>query len=485
LGLNWFRRHFTEQGEDEQKVRREAQREEEKQVEERALLSKIPLYTDRGFDGWQETHKGYRKQKFMSLMRRNAVIMVTVILGIICVTSLFIAYLNAAFYYDPNISGIYRVPDQFFMALAATSGLLLVGFLCTSVLVVLNYRKAYDKLYDNSETEKIVAENFLGEWWPIDLYNGGIWEQEPIGTAKLEQQKVEVEVKLADLNENLKKLTVGADGKPLPQPMNPAEVIKLQNEIAKYENVKKRTEVWLTNNMTVWSNESRDHAFIWSYYKVQTQGNGAPKEEIRAVLEKEIGWKIYAAVPGPTIYQCGHRGEFPTDIGWKTKKLNNMIFSANVDLPTFPIVAEDPVTGTNVIVDCPVMGVRETPGAGKFYDWNEADSIVVSKLLNIPMYTSERSENELKDTKIAHLEQKILRMQHEREMDGVLAEGDRPVTPISMVQPMKEGLQPQPQPQAPPSNAHSWGKTALIASACVALIGIGGVAIVTALAAIL
>jgi hypothetical protein len=429
-------------------------------------------------------------QRLSSMLKRNLIAIITVALIISTLLLVFLAYYNSAFYYDAELAMVVRVLDPLYAMLAMLTGISTVAFIVCWVIIVVFFGRTLDKFYTNSKVYKISAKNFLNERWYIELFNGLRPEPEPIGKAVLRKQKVEIDSKLAKLRAKATSSTapttsMQADGGNLSADQVEADNIQLQAEIAKYESVITRIDACLENKMTICSIESRDHNYVWSHRVIQVEENGVLKEKMHGVLEKEIGWKVYLAVPGVNLEACTGTDELPINIGFKQKLLDTYQFAASIDLPPHPEIIEDPDSDSAVIIEQPLLGVRDTPHGGAYYDWDEPGGILVSKVLDIPLSTSYKSEIELKDTKIAQLERKILSMQHEREMDGVLEEGARPVEPISMVQPMREGLQPQPQPQAPPNNSHSWGRTALIASACVALLGIGGVGIVTALAALL
>jgi hypothetical protein len=484
--MNWFSRHFTEQGEAENRSQKELRKEQEKQASQAILVSKLPQYADEGFDGWQATHKGYRMQRLSSMLKRN---LIGLIMGVLIVSTAllgFLAYYSSTFYYDAKLAMIVRVPDPLFTLLAEATGLFTVFFIVSWAIIVGFYGKALDKFHNNSKVYKISAKNFLNERWYIELFNGLRPEPEPIGKAVLANQKIDIDKRLAELNADLKKLTASADatkqadGGNLTTGQIEADKIQLQAEIAKYQSVKSRIDACLEDQMTICSVESRDHNYVWSHRVVQVEENGVLREKVHGVLEKEIGWKIYLAVPGVNLEACTGTDELPVNIGFKQKLLDTYQFAACIDLPPHPEIIKDPESDSAVIVDVPLLGVRDTPHGGAYYDWKDADGILVSRLLDAPLSASMTAEDKRKDSIIAKQQDQIADLSLENAVVGLpevlkrLGLAVKPSELVPITQPTNQVEQPK--PEAKPTNG-SRLKTALMATGIIASLSIIGLAV--------
>lgn len=480
---SWFKRTFTEEGDNTKRAEADIKKQQEEQAKEGILLSKLPEYE---WDNWQETHKGFRMEKLATVLQKNIIGFIT--LAFVCVTVLFmfVAQSNATLLYDTETKSIRKFPDSLYTGAALVTGIIGLVFLGLTVAIVLYFRRVLDKFYDNGKVYDIYAKNFLNERWHIKLYNGFDPEPEPVGKAILKEQKTEVEKQLGKLRAMLGN-PPKIEGQDMSQAELEAHKVQTQAEITKYESVKTKLDACIKDRMTICSAESRDHEYIWKYFKERYEENGAPKERVHSVLEKEIGWKVYFAVPGPNLVSCTGKDELLTDIGWKFKKMDNYQLAACVDLPAHPDIIKDSVTGNAVVRYIPRLGVRDTPNGGAYYDWTEADGILVSKVQDIPISASLQSALDERDHQIATLEQRLLEVDEEQNYAAIPAILDQLRKAGKLPEPVQQLQEPQPQQPVQPikNNSRSYGKTALIASACVLMLGLGGLGILSILSSIL
>lgn len=400
----WFKRHFVE-GYAEKK-----RKQEEEEMKHEPRLSELPEYEP---DSWIKSHMGYRMKRLASMLQKRIIGAVAAVLLLLAFGCLLLGYVNSE-YVATAVEAVsnpllHVIPSAVFVTLAVVVFAAFLLWLVGTALITLVYQRALRKYHKNGKVIMPSLTNYLNLRWFPKFFNAGEPEEEPNGIKILEEKLTGIKAKLAEAEIEFENPPKELEGEILTEGQRAAYKVLVKADIDKYKRTIERTQTYLDNNATIWSFEARDHSYIWKTRVAKKLVQDKVEEQEIRVLKKEVGWKIFLAVPAPSLTRCTTGwNEWPHDIGFETEMLYTMLFNATVDLGTHDETVDDDESDTKVVVGTPLWGVKDVPDQGLHFVWTAADGMLANKVLDIPESIALTAELDQANSMIAKLERRIL-----------------------------------------------------------------------------